>query len=242
MLFNSEFLAQIPLDPHASALEIIAVAQSQIAEIGDWTYEKYEVLTEAYVLLQAMSAEGLISIALEQPEIATNEFSDDCKAIAVYLHDAKTLISLDRRRSSLDAMKARFAAGLSNGFRYEFSQADVGRMQTLINELRENIAGSGLFSDSHKARLLKRLEGLQAEVHKRVSDLDKFWGLIGDAGVVIGKFGSDAKPFVDRIVEISQIVWNAQKEAEEIPSNVPMPLLTRVQQAAELIEGEQSGL
>jgi hypothetical protein len=72
---------------------------------------------------------------------------------------------------------------------------------------------------------LKRLESLQAEIHKRVPDLDKFWGLIGDAGVVIGKFGKDAKPIVDRIREIADIVWRTQFRAEELPSGTSSPLL-----------------
>jgi hypothetical protein len=72
---------------------------------------------------------------------------------------------------------------------------------------------------------LKRLESLQAEMHKRVSDLDRFWGLIGDAGVVLGKFGKDAKPFVDRIRDIADIVWRTQSRAEELPSGTSSPLL-----------------
>jgi hypothetical protein len=58
-----------------------------------------------------------------------------------------------------------------------------------------------------------------------MSDLDRFWGLIGDAGVVLGKLGNDAKPFVDRIKEIADIVWNTQSRAEELPSGTRPPLL-----------------
>ena len=83
-----------------------------------------------------------------------------------------------------------------------------------------------MFEEDHKQRLLKRIEKLQAELHKKVSDLDKFWGLVGDAGVVLGKFGKDAKPLVDRITEIAKIVWQTQARAEELPSGTDMPLLS----------------
>ena len=66
---------------------------------------------------------------------------------------------------------------------------------------------------------------MQSELHKRVSDLDRFWGLIGDAGVVLGKFGEDAQPFVERIREIAEIVWRTQSRAEELPSGTHPPLL-----------------
>ena len=54
--------------------------------------------------------------------------------------------------------------------------------------MRQLLTDSELFDANHKERLLKKLESLQAEVHKQVSSLDKFWGLIGEAGVVLGKF------------------------------------------------------
>ena len=60
---------------------------------------------------------------------------------------------------------------------------------------------------------------------QKVSDLDRFWGLIGDAGVVLGKLGNDAKPFVDRIREIADIVWQTQSRAEELPSGTSLPSL-----------------
>ncbi len=57
-----------------------------------------------------------------------------------------------------------------------------------------------------------------------MSDLDRFWGLVGDAGVILGKLGTDAKPFVDRVKEIADSVWRAQSRTEELPSNTPTPL------------------
>lgn len=114
---------------------------------------------------------------------------------------------------------------LNKGFFYEFSDGDLDRVQSLINELREQISGSDLFEDNHRSRLLRRLESLQSEIHKKMSDVDKIWGLVGDAGVVIGKFGKDAKPFVERIKELSQIAWKTQARAEELPSSSQNPLL-----------------
>ena len=60
---------------------------------------------------------------------------------------------------------------------------------------------------------------MQQELHKCMSDLDRFWGLVGDAGVVLGKFGTDAKALVDRIREIAGIVWRTQAFAEELPTD-----------------------
>lgn len=114
---------------------------------------------------------------------------------------------------------------LDKGFFYEFTDGDLKRIQQIINELREQIGESDLFEADHRRRLLRRLEALQSEMHKKMSDVDRIWGLVGDAGVAIGKFGKDAKPFVDRIKELSQIAWKTQARAEELPSSSVNPLL-----------------
>ena len=105
------------------------------------------------------------------------------------------------------------------------SPAGKAKVQTLINELRDEISKSSLFDDNHKGRLLNRLGSLQNEIHKRMSNLDKFWGFVGDAGVMLGRFGKDAKPFTDRIRDIMQIVWRTQSITEELPSDSPLPML-----------------
>ena len=89
-----------------------------------------------------------------------------------------------------------------------------------------NPAVQGTLRDKAAQRLLVRLEKLQSEMHKKVSDLDRFRGLIGDAGVVLGKLGKDAKPIVDRIKEVADIVWQTQSRTEELPSGTKIPMLT----------------
>ncbi len=124
-----------------------------------------------------------------------------------------------------DSHLERFDSLFSNDFLYEFSEESISKIQTLINELRELVNSSDLFEAEHKQRLLKRLEKLQSEIHKKMSDVDRFWGLIGDAGVVIGKFGKDAEPFVNIIKKISGLVWKTQLQSEELPENNKHPLL-----------------
>jgi hypothetical protein len=51
----------------------------------------------------------------------------------------------------------------------------------LINELRDELSKESELDEAHKQRLLKRLEALQKELHKKVSDLDHFCGLLGDS-------------------------------------------------------------
>lgn len=145
--------------------------------------------------------------------------------ITGYCQKLRSELTSMQAATILAAAKEKFTPYLTNSFCYEFSEGDLLRVQELLNELRNEIQNNSELDEDHKRRVLRRLEKLQLELHKKVADLDRFWGLVGEAGVVIGKFGNDAKPIVDRIREIAQIVWNTQARAEELPSGSSFPKL-----------------
>jgi len=89
---------------------------------------------------------------------------------------------------------------------YEFSEPDFKRVHDLVRELRELIRASSLITDDHKRRLLRRLEAMQVELHKKTSDIDRFWGFIGEAGIAMRKFGEDLAPISERVLELGGIV------------------------------------
>ncbi len=98
---------------------------------------------------------------------------------------------------------------------YSLTKRDADRTQQLINELRDIVNKSNSISDEHKLRLLKKLERLQIEFHKKESDFDRFWGFVGEIGPVIGRFGNDVKPFVDRLRELVDIITRTQASEQQ---------------------------
>ncbi len=91
---------------------------------------------------------------------------------------------------------------------YEFAEPEFKRVQDLINELRELIRGSSLIGDDHKRRLLRRLEAMNGELRRKTSDIDRFWGFLGEAGIAMRKFGQDLEPISTRVLELSGIVMS----------------------------------
>jgi hypothetical protein len=129
---------------------------------------------------------------------------------------------------SIESGKTWFAKQSGGLFFYEFTENEVAEIQNRLNELRELITSSTELKDAHKIRLLRRLEQLQTELNKKMSDLDRFWGLIGDAGVAIRKFGKDTKrvaAMLAAIKTITWIVWKAQLMAHQLPPDTHHPLL-----------------
>lgn len=224
-MFNDRYFDELPNDPILAGQKVcrdILRFRGEASSRGEALVQYYDEYLMALGLFQAlMEACG---IEFNFPYVGENKH-DNIGRIHKFFEEADTEIAKGVAKLSIDHFKTRFATKFSRIFLYEFSEGDLNRIQELINELRQLISDSKLFSENHKARLLKRLERLQSELHKKVTDLDRFWGLIGEAGIAIGKFGNDVKPIVDRIREIADIVWRTQARAEELPSGLPIPML-----------------
>jgi hypothetical protein len=223
VFFNDSFIEEAKHNPIKCTLEVCEQLLQMEASYGGWTEDEHESLLEGYALISEMRNADLISTKFSLPNL-TGRSNDDCSDIQKWLVQLQTEFRMKTALSKMESFQDKFKIAIGNSFYYEFSQGDLDRVQSLINELRKQIGESKL-ADEHKQRLLARLEKMQAELHKKVSDLDRFWGVIGDAGVVISKLGTDAKPIVDRLRELKEIIWSTQSRAEELPSGTSPPLL-----------------
>lgn len=228
MPYGEQYIDSVQRDPIRG---IIMVAFNTLQMVddpspGDPTSPDYLVdhFWEAVIFIETIIEENELDIPFTFPPVGRTgreEYANLEKCLRdVENYCREHLMSLRVMNS-----KNHYKALLGKSFAYEFSEDDLNRMQVLVNELRDYISQSHGLDENHRRRLLNRLENLQSELHKRVSDLDRFWGLVGDAGVVIGKLGEDAKPIVERIKEIAKIVWNTQARSEELPSDSRNPML-----------------
>ncbi len=226
MIFDDDFLQDLKHDPISGAIDVCESTFANMSNEQSWKQEEYDILMEAYLILDEMNKGKMFPVNFVMPSmLRSHSMSEKCSIIHQFLQNTLEMLSnLEREiKTEKDRLVIRSKMGVT--FVYEFSKGDLIRVQTLINELRDFITSSEKLEADHQRRLLKRLEALQSELHKRISDLDRFWGLIGDAGVVLGKLGNDAKPIVDRIRELVEIVWNTQGHAEELPSGMKLPLI-----------------
>jgi hypothetical protein len=119
---------------------------------------------------------------------------------------ARTELTARYSRGYFETKTEEYAALFARVSVYEFSESDFKRVHDLVRELRDLIRGSSLITDDHKRRLLRRLEAMHAELHKKTSDIDRFWGFIGEAGIAMRKFGEDLAPISERVLELGGIV------------------------------------
>jgi len=99
----------------------------------------------------------------------------------------------------------KYAEDGRNPFEYQFDAGQLSRLQVLVNEVRDQISSLQGIPDAWRRRMLRRLEALQSELHERMSSMDRFWGVIGEALPVLHALGVASKPIVNRLREIAEI-------------------------------------
>lgn len=224
-MITDDFLEGIPDELNKGAVYIIEDYYSFTSPFTDADFiTNYDVVFEYHSLFEAFLNKHHFE-SEKLGELSKGDKKRNVQSLRTYFYKMKAAFDLRVSQDLISDSDHRFNSYFDNSFSYEFTEGDLSKIQTLINELREMIRDSEIFKAEHQQRLLRRLERLQGELHKKVSDLDRFWGLIGDAGVIAGKFGKDVKPIVDRIREITGIVWRTQSNSEELPSGTKIPFL-----------------
>lgn len=231
MFFDEKFIEKVENDPISGIASICSKVLSFLDKFSNndsWSDEEHEILWESATFIDLIIKTYHLQIRVAVPA-PISDMGSNCMSLKNYIECVNDTVKEKALLIKISSYKQSYENALKSTFAYEFSQGDLERVQYLIDELRKQISGLENLEQDHRQRLLRRLEKLQSELHKRVSDLDRFWGLIGDAGVVLGKLGTDAKPVVDRIREIAEIAWNTQSRTEELPSHTPNPMLEQNQ-------------
>ena len=228
-IYNDDFLQALPSDPHDANGKMLARLTPFLSGNSAPGREEQKEVLRAFGIYQAWREHNKLPItAAPVSGSFPNTFQTVRNQISSY---AATFRADDDARvatQSIESGKEWFAMQSGAMFFYEFTPDEVSEIQNQINELRQLITAATDLEEPHKARLLRRLEQLQAELNKRMSDLDRFWGLIGDAGVAIRKFGKDTKrvaAMLAAIKTITWIVWKAQLLAHQLPPDSQHPLL-----------------
>ena len=221
MYFDENFVKSLPNDPYV-AIMIICDKFSEIFCETDSIQNMYDLAVETVTFL--LKFDDLIGVKINLPKTINNNRSDIEYAYQNIMNVRSDALGWSTQ-SQFERYENLLTAKFGKGFYYEFSEGDLKQIQKLINELRDLIVASEELEEAHKHRLLRKLEKLQSELHKKISDLDRWWGFFIDASIVLGLMGENVKPIVDRIKELVDIIWPVQTRAYDLPSSLPFKLL-----------------
>ncbi len=221
-LYDQDFLNTLPVDPKIGHYNI---CQYFLAKGGNPINHQY--CLEAFALMDVYISDNQLEYEMPTlPPTSQTEFDKQFLGFVQTISGKiRPYVIADEHERKLHNLRKGFSNNLNKVPVYEFTEGDLTRIQDLLNRLRVYLSESNEFALEHKRRLMLRLEKLQAELHKKQSDFDHYWGLFIDSGIALGKFGKEAKPFVEMMAEIKEIIWSTQSRAEELPSGSKPPML-----------------
>lgn len=104
------------------------------------------------------------------------------------------------------------------------NSSDKDQIQTLVNQLRDTISKSLGVADDHRLRILEKLESLQRELNKPISNFDS---LISRTIQIIDlgkRVGINSNDFVKIGHKIYQLLMNSESEKQGLPPGEEPPL------------------
>jgi hypothetical protein len=189
--------------------------------------EHHDDYVEALSILRAFASAREAKVQAF-PEIGSQRHQN-IASVAAYFSQLRTAVRTELTgrysRGYFESKTEEYMALFARAQVYEFTEEDFKRAQVLIAELRELLRDNSLISEEHQRRLLRRLEAVRSELHKRTNDIERFWGFMGEAAIIMRKFGEDLRPISDRAQELGRIILSAIFAKEGIKA---LPELSRM--------------
>ena len=222
---DEEVLKLLKRDPISVIIEVARSLRTTAME--SMLGQNLELCIEDFALLQTwIKKEGWEDESPTPPEIDTTDKESAESILYEWAGELLAIYEPKKSNQTLENSLNRYQSLVGTGDFYELTDGDIDRIQSLINELRSEIDNSPILEDDHKRRLLRRLEKLQSELHKRMSDYDRAYGVLLDGVALTQKFGESVKPITELISEISNLFWRSQARGLELPGDAPLPLLS----------------
>lgn len=228
--FTEEFLRNLPADSDDAVLAVSKewnrFAKGKSGQLFD-EWVKCELIIMVRQFLQARG----ISIPEKLRDMDLDSVDLDYVG-SVLQQEAENAEAAKAKKAQLEfanAQASKYRDLFSSGDVYEFSDEEHARVQLLVGELKSEINRADRLSAGHRERLLKRLQATESELHKRTSEIDRFYGFVGEAGIVARKYGADAKSITDRVNELAEVVLRLIVRTEKIKA---LPALTNLLDSA----------
>lgn len=227
MEFSDELLAKVNDEPVQAGLEICTYVSDKIRRVsGD---AQTNLLLEAGMVLDRMIKNNLIKSAQKLPSVTGGKPenpADFVSFISAVHKELKAVVEHDKAMQFQEQIEQRLNRTITGSFGYELTDGDFKEVQGLLDQLRSAITSSTELKEDHRQRLLKRLERVQSELHKKLSTLDGLYCLAIEASIVAGTIGKNAEPIARVAKAIAGITWRTHSHTEGLPSGATSPLLT----------------
>ncbi len=214
-IFSEEYLNGLPKQPLLALARVckdIRLFHSTFTTETE-RIEKLDLYLEALGLMKVLAAR--VGLEVQPPEIAKLP-SKNIENITRYCAELNEIARHHLAKLKVELAHAKYAQLLGEGFSYHLTGEEVKEAQALLSELKQLVENNGGLKKEFKERLQRRLEELHFKIHLKISSLDPWWGLLGDACIVLRMAGEGANPIAERICSLVSLAWRIQVRNEGV--------------------------
>lgn len=217
LIFSDEFIDKVPIDLIDGVVFICRAFFNNVNGFKNGPYAVDELSSAHAILFNYLKSNGVEPG--DAPSFQQNR-EKLLKEVSEYFRPIYN--QYDARRKERDArlkfekINAHVASKFGNYIIYELTDNQIKEIQALIDALRNKISDCDELEDYHRQRLLKKLEKLQSELHKKMTDFDRYYGLVVETNLLYQNF-KEAHPLYQIAIKMANIVLETMTIANGLP-------------------------
>jgi len=170
MYFDESFIQSLPDDPNIALRQICDKYDTMVNDYFQNSGAVHDISVQALDLVSTFLEAIGFELESEIPELFGPR-DEDIRRVSDFIAELRDGTTRQLGKGQYDSYKHLFMEKFEVSSHYEFSQGDLDEIQELLNRLRDLFSKSEELEEGHKSRLLRRLEKLQSELHKKVIPL-----------------------------------------------------------------------
>jgi hypothetical protein len=230
MAIDNNFINKLPdnvllaeqkvIDTFYKTMEVYSMAEDKLAI--------YEDFIELYSFYQVYAEKHSLDVAF--PRLGTNS-QNNLELIISFFRNRLRIVTLKVQKYAseriIDEKKTKFKAILFGDYLYEFNSEELKTIRMLLYQLKSFLNESPHLESQFTQRLTRKIDNISKDLHVEMPTLDTLWGLVGEAGVLVGKAGEKVSMIVNKIREIIHVIWQVQARSENLSTEeTPMMFLS----------------
>lgn len=219
-MFEDQFINRLPEDPTPA---VIVICKEFLAfhAANKNAFSHYKSYIEALGFIEVYAEANNLEMSF--PKIDEKREQNIVKIEKFFMETCRTY-ERKYQQANLDDIKKKFASKLKSENVYTADDNEVIILKKQLIALRNEVEKNSLLDEDYKFRIIRKIDKILSTSYKSMTDLNPFWGLIGEKGIIIGKVGTEKKVIPELINFLADTIWKIQLRSEKMPVNTPLQI------------------
>jgi hypothetical protein len=216
-MFEDQFINRLPEDPIPA---VIVICKEFLAfhAANENAFSHYKGYIEALGFIEVYAEANNLEMSF--PQIDEKREQNIVKIEKFFMETCR-LFERKYQQSNLEDIKKKFASKLKPENVYTADDNEVIMLKKQLIALRNEIERNSPLDEDYKFRIIRKVDKILSISYKSMTDLNPFWGLIGERGIIAGKLGPEEKKIPELINLLVDTIWKIQLRSENMPANTP---------------------